>query len=261
MEFYLPFFKYPDRTEFALVKSWKVVDTQEWLRTGDLLLFSGCSFMGSTIKLVTTSKWNHVGMACWCELTYYDDRKKVDLFSFELGSQKFTDLMTKQPTCLGVRMVRLGDVASMYDIIDVRRINRNNKYSKDVPADGSAWAERFEKFAKKWKQTPYMGFQSLVKTYLFRSESVVGQSTCAHIITKMLDSMGVYPLDFDPAQVYPEAFTKDAKVFPKEIFNGPEQTVYRDSGKINAKIIFLVSVIIVIIVIFFALYLKSFRKK
>jgi hypothetical protein len=257
MEFYLPFFKYPDRTDFALVKSWKVIDPAGWLRTGDILLFSGSSFMSSTIKLVTSSKWNHVGMACWCELTYYDGKTTIDLFSFEMGSQKFTDLMTKQPTAMGTRIVRLGDIASMYDIISVRRLNRKNRYSTNVPVDGDEWAAKFEKYARKWSQVPYIGFNSLVKTYLFRSESPIGQTTCTHVATKMMDYMGVYPLDFDPAQVYPEDFTKAALVFPKDIFDGPDTIVYRDSGKINARLIFLISVIIIIIIVFFALYLKS----
>lgn len=263
MEFYLPFFKYPEKTHFSLVKSWKVVDPPQWLRTGDILLFSGSSFVSSTIKLFTNSRWNHAGMACWCELTMYDGQKKIDLFSFELGSQKFTDLMTKQPVCMGVRLVRLGDIASMYDVISVRRLNRRNKYNNQgekVPSDGEEWAQRFEKYARKWSETPYFGFQSLVKTYLFRPESPPGQSTCAHITTKMIEAMGVYPLDFDAAQVYPEAFTKDSLVFPKEIFDGHDRIIYRDSAKINARLIFLVSVILIIIFIFFVLYLKAYKR-
>lgn len=260
MEFYLPFFKQKAHLDFQNVVSWKVVDPSGWLRTGDILLFSGSSFMASAIKLFTASRWNHVGMACWCELTLKNGKVEKDLFSFELGSQAFTDLMTKKPTCLGVRMVRLADIASMYDLIAVRRLNRHNKYNQNAPSDGNEWAHRFQKFALKWKQTPYFGFQSLVKTYLFRPEAPVGQSTCAHIAAKMLDEIGVYPLDFDPCQVYPDAFSRSARAFPPEIFKGPEVIVYRDSGKINARLIFLITILVVIIVILFVMFIRSSKR-
>jgi len=257
MEFYLPFFKYRPVKGFELIKSWRVIDPEGWIRTGDLILFSGSSFISSGIKFFTTSRWNHCGAACWCELTDIHGDKRIDLFCFELGSQAFVDLITKRPMCLGVRLARVADITSMYDIVAVRKLNRQNKFST---FDGHGWAAKFEAFAMRWSQTPYFDTSSVIRTYLFRSESPKGGSTCAHIMAKMLDEMGVYPLDFDAAQVYPDAFTAAGMAFPAEIFDGPERVVYRDVTKINTRLIFLVVVLIILIIIFFAIYVAVGRK-
>ncbi len=117
MDLFVPFFKYPIAKEFTTIKSWKVIDPPETVRTGDLLLFSGSGFLSSGIKFFTASRWNHVGMAVWCELTDYHGRVTVDMFCFEAGSQPFTDLITRKYVDKGVRLVRFSDIAGMYDLV------------------------------------------------------------------------------------------------------------------------------------------------
>lgn len=258
MQFYLPFFKQSPNDVFKNVVAWKVIDPDKSIKTGDILLFSGSSFVSSCIKLFTSSRWNHIGMACWVELVYKDGTTKDDLFSFELGSQAYIDLMTLKPTCLGIRLVRLADITPMYDLIAVRRLNRQNKYGK--VGSNLDWPKRFQDFALKWKQTPYFGFKSLVKSYLFRPESPIGQSTCSHIAAIMLDEMGVYNLDFDASQIYPDSFCQASMAFPKDIFDGSEEIIWRDSNKINSRLIFLICVFILLIIVIFVIYVRSAKR-
>jgi hypothetical protein len=255
MEFYIPFFEYPPIKEFDDVLSWRVIDPDECIRTGDILLFSSSSFMSSTIKACTGSRWNHTGMACWCEILHVDGRKTVDLFSFEMGSQPFTDLMTGTPADKEVRLVRLADIADMYDIISVRRLNSR----RNTPEEKSAWSERFLEFMWKWRKTPYYEPYILIKVHLFTAGAPEHQTTCSTIATRMLDHMGLFKLNFDPSQISPEDFSSYSRAFPSHVFETKEQIIYKDSARINARLFFIFVVLVIIIVII--IYLIYRRRK
>lgn len=248
MELYVPFFRHPTFVEFADVKSWKVIDPHNSIRTGDIFIFSASSFLSSTIKLFTRSRWNHVGMACWCEIEYISGTKVKELFCFELGSQPFTCLMTREPIDKGVRLVRLADISDMYDMIAVRKLEHKR---------GNDWCERFQEFMMKWKQKEFPNFLYLAKAYLIRPGVPEGKTTCAQITALMMDEMGVHKLKFDPSQLTPDDFASHGTAFPEALFNGKEIIIYQDPKWMRVRIIFIVCVLVVLILILFMIFRKT----
>jgi len=248
MDFYVPFFKYPRIVEFEDVRSWRVINPDRNLKTGDILLFSASGFMSSVIKLFTRSRWNHIGMVCWCEIKYIDGSTKEDLYCFELGSQPFTDLMTRKYIHLEVRLVRLADISRMYDIIAVRKLN----YER-----GPDWAEKFQTFMFKWKSTPYFPMHTLLKAVFIKPGAPNGKTTCCDIAAKMMDELKVHDLKFDSSQLCPDDFAGHSTAFPKEIFKGPEIVIYKDHKLMNARLIFIIIVVFILIVLLICVIKRS----
>ena len=251
MEFYVPFFRYPNIPEFTAIKSWKVIDFDSKIRTGDLLFFCGSSFLSSSIKLFTGSRWNHIGMACWCELKNYDGKSYIDLFCFEMGSQPYTDLMTRKLIDKGVRLVRLADIANMYDIISCRSVKINRS---------KGWTEKFRKFMLKWANVPFPSILSLAKSYMISPTNNPGETTCSQLVALMFEEMNVTKLDFNPSQLCPDDLSSRSKAFDQKIFNGPESIIYSDYKKINRRLIFVSVVLIVILIILIVLLKKHYKK-
>jgi hypothetical protein len=240
MDFFVPFFKYPIVKEFTKIKSWRVIDPPEAIRTGDLLLFSASGFLSSTIKLFSASRWNHVGMAVWCELIDYQNRTSIDLFCFEAGSQPFTDLMTRKYVDQGVRLVRFSDIAGMYDLVYHRGLT--------VHRDDT-WAQRFENFMLRWKGVPFMkSYVTLAWSFLVTPATVRRQVTCSMLTAHMFNEMGVYPIRVNP------------KAFPEEVFTGPEKLIWTDNRWINARLVFSIIILITLIIIVIMLVLEVMKK-
>lgn len=256
MEFYVPFFQYPDIREFSDVKTWRVIDPDQCIRTGDILLFSASGLMSSIIKLFTISQWCHIGMACWCEMEHKDGRKTVDIFSFELGSQPYTDLMTRKLADREVRLVRFADIAGMYDMVAVRKLNS----SRRTTAEKELWSEKFQSFMLKWKKTPFFDISILIKNNLLTCGAPDNQTTCSQIAGKMLDHMGIFKLNFDPSQLCPDDFGGHSKAFPETVFKGREAIIYRHDRWINARLFFIFLVLLVIIIIIVVLLRKNMQK-
>lgn len=252
MDFYVPFFKYPTVVEFEDIRSWKVINPDKNIKTGDILMFSCSAFMSSVIKIFTRSRWNHIGMACWCELEYVDGSKKQDLCCFELGGMPFTDLMTRKYTELGVRLTRLADVSRMYDIIAVRKLNVQR---------GLDWCDKFTSFMFKWKSTPYYPTHILFKAIFISPGAPKDKTTCCDITARMLHHLGVYNLTFDSSQLCPEDFAASSIVFPKELFKGPEVVIYRDQKMVNARLIFIIVVVVILIMLLYFVIRKSRKTK
>ena len=256
MEFHVPFFRYPDIHEFSDVKTWRVIDPDQCIRTGDILLFSASGLVSSIIKLFTVSRWNHIGMACWCEMEHFDGRKTVDIFSFELGSQPYTDLMTRKLADKEVRLVRFADIAGMYDMIAVRKINSVRKSRSEK----EQWSERFQRFMLRWKKTPFFDISVLIKNNLLTCGAPKDQTTCSQIAGQMLEHMDIFKLNFDPSQLCPNDFTCEAKAFPEQVFSGKETVVYRHDRWINARLFFIFLVLIVALIILIIIIRKCSRK-
>ena len=122
----------------------------EW-RTGDIILFSGSGINSLVIRLFTNSVWSHVGVVCWIELLYHNGKREVELFSFELGSKAYEDLMTGQDAQLKVRLVRLQTILKMYDMVAIRKL----KLPSRTPKQSRAWSKKFQKYA--WKMRGVVG--------------------------------------------------------------------------------------------------------
>lgn len=261
MEFEVPFFEHVETNDYENVESWRALpyrSRDDTMKTGDILFFSGSSLMSSGLKFFTFSRWNHIGMVCWVELTYKKSpedessdspRKSIDMYCFELGSQPYTDLMSKKKIDKGVRLVRLADITLMYDVIALRRIKA--KRTKE-------WMDKFQKFMIDWNKTPFFSFKTTVKAYYVTPGSNKNETTCAQLTANMLKHMEVNKTDFDTSQVSPEHFTCDSKAFDDNIFLGPEVVIYRDNGKINVRLIF---VVIVLVFIFILIMVISKQRK
>lgn len=252
MDLFVPFFKYPVVKEFTKIKSWKVTDPPQAVRTGDLLLFSGSGFLSSGIKFFTASRWNHVGMAVWCELQDYNGKTTIDLFCFEAGSQPFTDLITRKYVDKGVRLVRFSDIAGMYDLVYHRGLTvHRDKY----------WATRFEEFILRYKGVPFMkSYVRLACCYLFSAAEVKGEVTCSMLTAIMFDEMKVTPINFNPSQLSPSDYIHTAKAFPQKLFTGPETVIYSDNRWINARLAFAIVILIVLIIVVIVLIFEVYRK-
>lgn len=252
MDLFVPFFKYPIAKEFTKIKSWKVIDPPEAIRTGDLLLFSASGFLSSIIKFFSASKWNHVGMAVWCELQDYKGKTTIDLFCFEAGSQPFTDLITRKYVDQGVRLVRFSDIAGMYDLVYHRGLT--------VHRDRH-WARKFEDFMMRWKGIPFMrSYVTLAYCYLLTPVKVEKEVTCSFLTAIMFDELKVTPINFNPAQLSPSDYCHTAKAFPQSIFTGPERLIYSDNRWINARVTFVTIILIILIVITIILVFEVSKK-
>lgn len=249
MDFYIPFFQYKPKKEYEDIVSWRVVDAKYQIRTGDILLFSSSSIISTGIKLFTGSRWNHAGMVCWLEIETKDGDKNIDLFCFELGSWNFTDLVTRKIVDKGIRLVRLADIALMYDLIAVRRLN----YER--PKD---FAKKYQKFIIKYINRPFVkSFATLARAFLIYPGFPQGEHTCVQLIAILYDEFGIHKLDFCSSQLSPGHYIKESTTFPDELFLEEEIVIYKDNSLIEKRIFFISLVIIILIVI---LILKTRRR-
>jgi len=252
MDFYVPFFKYPDHVEYENIKSWKVIDIKYKIRTGDVLLFSSSNIISSGIKFFTASRWNHAGMVCWLKVIMKDGSSKIDLYCFELGSCNFTDLVTRNIVDKGIRLVRLADIALMYDLIAVRRL------SYERPPD---FAQKYQQFILKWIGKPFIkSFTTLARAYLLYPGFPDGEYTCVQFIAIMMDELGIYPIGFDASQLTPGHYIEQCEAFPKELFLGQEIVLFKDNRLINNRMYFIMIIIIILVLILFLIYKRRRRR-
>jgi len=243
MELYVPFFKYPKHLEFQNIVDWEIITPNYEVKTGDILLFSGSGFLSSGIKLFTASIWSHVGIACWVKLYKDDGSSEKDLFCFELGSNNYTDLISGKILDKGVRLVRLGDIAVMYDIISVRRLKFERKLS---------FPNEFKNFMLEWNGVPFPDLLNLINAtmidggYRTRKRKV----TCAHLVAVYMDYFHIHRLNFDPSQLMPEHYSGNSRAFPEDIFEDDEEmTIYKDSHWARMRIFYAIIFVIIIIIL------------
>lgn len=253
MELYIPFFAQSNDIEFEDISGWEVVDPKKYsIRTGDILLFSGSSFLSSGIKLFTTSIWCHVGIACWVKLYKNDGSTEVDLFCFELGSNNYTDLISREIMDKRVRLVRIGDIAIMYDIIAVRRLKFERKFS--FPSD-------FKEFMIKWNGMAFPDFINLINAFMLNSGYSSKRVTCAHLIATFMDHFNIHKLNFDPSQLSPNHYSGSSRAFPEDIFrDDAEITIYKDDHWANMRV-FYAFVFVIIIIVLVLFYFKRKQNK
>tara|TARA_R110002072_G_scaffold45565_5_gene126846 strand:- start:34101 stop:34970 length:870 start_codon:yes stop_codon:yes gene_type:complete len=248
--------------DFKGVVSWRVLDPQTKYRTGDILLFSGSGWASLVIKTFTASIWSHIGMVCWVEMTYRDGRTKVDLFSFELGSCDYVDLMTGLVANKRVRIVKLSTIAKMYDLITVRKLNLPDRNAKEA----RAWARRFQKFAWSNRQKPFFDLNVMLSNHFISSGGAdVKQTTCSQLAANMLLYMGVYKHDFDTSQVQPGDFSSHKNSFPMRagtpILYGKEIIIYKDHAKIRRRLGWIILIIVVLVLIVIYILVRVYRRK
>lgn len=243
--------------DFSEVKSWRVVDPQKKWRTGDVILFSGSGINSLVIRLFTNSIWSHVGVVCWIELLYFDGRMRTEIFSFELGSKAYEDLMTGEEAPLKVRLVPLKDILKMYDLVAIRPLDLPLRSSKE----SRRWSRKFQKYAWSMRGKSFHSISTMLNNHFIEPGADEQETTCAQTTGELLKHMGVYELNFDPSQLNPQDFAYGKRTFGKEIFKGRETIIYIDNKnmikRLNKFLIFLIILLIVIV----GVLIYNFRKK
>ena len=267
MERYSHIFNDDLKIEHEKIKRWRVVanskgsrdttiinsdkDEEREILTGDILFFNGSSIVSSGIKLMSHSNWNHIGMACWLELTYDniitdEEDTIVELWCYEMGSLSFKDLITMEIAHMKTRLVRLTEIGKMYDMISVRHIN----HIRD-----ETFCQRFEDFMLKYKGTPfYKSSFTLLKTFVFSPGAPEGEVSCSHLVSVMMDEMNIYKPQFDPSQFCPGHYSSECDAFPPELFYGPEVPIYHCTTKLNVRTIVAIVIIIILVAVAIVLY-------
>lgn len=244
MELYIPFFRSDQYDEFKDIKSWKVVDPIRKIRTGDIFMFSASGILSTGIKALSGSIWNHSGIVCWLEIELNTGNTIIDLYCFELGSQYYSDLITRKLVDKGTRLVRFSDISTMYDIVAVRNINLDR--SKE-------FAPVFHDFMMEWKEVGFPSFSELTPIYLFGSSSKPNfkpdKVTCSQLIVIMLNKFGIINVDFDPSETMPYHFSYKYNKLPKDAFLGKEFIVYTDRTWFNPRLTFILSILIFILLL------------
>lgn len=243
--------------DFHGVKNWRVVDPQDKFRTGDIILFSGNALTSAVIKTMTHSIWSHIGVVCWIELEYESGEKSVDMFSFELGSCDYIDLMTNEYAKLRVRLVKLSSIQNMYDIIAIRSLNLPIR----TPKESRSWSRKMQKFALKHKGIPFFNMGTLITNHFIEPASSHNETTCATIAGNFLKYMGVYNHSFDTSQLNPEDFSSRKETFPGNIFAGKEIVIYKNSDKVRQRTYKIILTITILIVILITLLILIWKRK
>lgn len=233
----------------------------EW-RTGDIILFSGSGINSLVIRLFTNSVWSHVGVVCWIELLYHNGKREVELFSFELGSKAYEDLMTGQDAQLKVRLVRLQTILKMYDMVAIRKL----KLPSRTPKQSRAWSKKFQKYAWKMRGKPFHSFSTMLNNHFIEAGADEGETTCAQTTGELLKHLGVFDIDFDLSQLNPQDFASGKRTFGKEIFASREKIIYLDNKNIVRRflkimIVMIVVILLLIILLIYGLKRRASRKK
>jgi hypothetical protein len=101
---------------------------------------------------------------------------------------------------------------------------------------------------------------TLFKAYTIKPGIPKGEAICSQFVALILHDLKVHHLKYDPSQLSPAHFADGSEAFPKDMFLGPEKTVYKDFDWLNRRIgLITVLTIILIIVLILMLYV-SYRK-
>lgn len=243
--------------DFSQVKSWRVVDPQVKWRTGDIILFSGCGINSLVIRLFTNSVWSHVGVVCWVELIYFDGSREIDIFSFELGSKPYEDLMTGEEAALKVRLVRLSSILEMYDLVAIRKLNVPQR----TPRESRAWSKKFQKYAWKNKGVPFHKLSTMLNNHFIEAGADIDETTCAQTAGELLKYMNVHDLNFDASQLNPQDFAYGNKAFGRKVFKGREKIIYIDNSSIVKRFVKIIVLIILILILLLVLLIYGLKRR
>jgi len=181
------------------------------LDTGDIILFSGKSYVSAAIKWMTTSRWSHVGMAL-----------RVPDFDFVLlwESTMLSDVSEYDSSKLvrGVRLVVLSECISKYNAdIAVRRltVNRTPKMRRDLANF------RNEVRGRPYEESKMELIKAAYDGPFGRNEEDLSSLFCSELIAESYQVMGLLPKNrsapnYKPSNEYTPAdfASTDPKTLP-----------------------------------------------
>lgn len=148
----------------------------EYVKTGDILLFSNEPQRGSLLVISSTrSVWTHVGIAVWST----DVPSKLYMFESTYGSPAY-DILTGTVR-KGVRLTELRLIASNYKIVHVR--------SSNIVRDASFYT-KLDEFMQLWKGKNYVSFYKipLIPYICFDDPGV----SCSELVARYFDYIGSF---------------------------------------------------------------------
>ena len=168
------------------------------LKTGDLVFFSGKGFVSNMIKLVTRSKWSHVGIV----LNHIEFDHVMLWESTTLSN--IPDSETHQKT-KGVQLVTLSNRLEVYDgDVMIKRLNRPVQDANLILA----------RLRKEFKNVDYEQSElELVKsaldlTNLDKNEEDFSSIFCSELVAKAYKELGLFPGDIVSNEWTPADFAR-----------------------------------------------------
>lgn len=223
------------------------------IETGDTLLFSGNSAISTFLKIFTTSKWNHVGIA----VRVLNDKittKEGDLYVMEITpSERLNHLDGKYTK--GVSIIPITSSLFRYNSIKVRKIRKVNK---DI-------CNLIYEFAQKYKDCEFNNSiaRSLRVWVGMNSSEGNGSAFCSELVYKFYvdyyDSNNILPTNRDESTIRPCDFELDGcRIYKNKsvvLYNVSVDPIYL----IIQPLLIILVIIIVVLGIFFGFIISSKR--
>ncbi len=181
-------------------KEYKVI--RDDLRTADIVLFSGVGFVSNVIKLITNSKWTHVGMII--KLINPD----IILLWQSTSLSKIKDFETKEIK-KGVQLVCLSEVVKDYTgEIAIRHL--------DGAANGSMLFDLML-FRDEIKRRPYE--QNAIELFKSAYDGLLGNNIedlkslfCSELIAEAYQRLLLLPENIPSNEYTPADFSSERKI-------------------------------------------------
>lgn len=190
----------------------------EEIETGDTILFSGNSSISTFLKIFTTSKWNHVGIAVKVSNNRITEREG-DLYVMEISpSERLNHLDSKNTK--GVSIIPITSSLFRYNSIKVRKINKIDRDITNLTYD----------FAQRYKDCKFNNsIKRSLKVWLGINSKDDGESAfCSELVYKF------YREYYDRDDILPTK--RDASSIRPCDFNLSNCNIYSDRGKILYKV-------------------------
>lgn len=187
------------------------------IQTGDILVMSGSLPVQQMIKLITASKWNHVGIAVWVSETSntvltdasgiaLNNQDRARLMCFESNNDPVYDLLSGQVKD-GVRLIPIEHNIQYQERIDVVHLN-----AERTPD----FLERFYTFMLAKSHLSYEPslFKLLTATLRFVIDTRKSSVFCSELVAEYLFYMNILSSAYEdqfPASTYlPKDFAEPA---------------------------------------------------
>lgn len=156
-------------------------DIRDKLQTGDLVFFSGSGLFSNTIKVITGSKWSHVGM-----VVRIQDIDSVLLWeSTTLGN---TPDVHSGELMQGVQLVTLSDKIKRYNGDVAFRLLH---FERTYKAKQALMDMRYELRHRPYEQSAMELINSAVDVLGFDNQEDFSSCFCSEIVAEALQRMGV----------------------------------------------------------------------
>jgi len=214
-----------------------VLDNQNKIRTGDVLLFSGSTTTAFLVKFFSSSNYNHMGVAIRLNKNKRVTRKRTGkLYVLEINAIERYDVLTDKYT-KGFALTDYDELIKNYNDIYVRHIGRH--------CLGRTFCRKARKFIIDHQGINYSSsLGPIIGVCIGCPISGIGRGKnemfCSEMVAYFyLDVCGFLPTVEKPARLYkPDDF-----IYPNlGLFTGKEYSVYSDYS--DASVAFIIPIVV-----------------